>query len=410
MEIAFITSGVLPVPSVRGGAVETLLDALAQENEKSREPFTFTFFTVGDEKAKRVTESSKLKNTKYEYIKIPLVVNKADEFLFWLFNNIFQYKKAKKLRFVFQRAYFIWRCHCLLKKNKSFDRVVAVNHPTLLAATERTGYMENKQVIYYAHNDFKFSRSAVLRLSQCESIFSVSSYLNEKIKTHIGYKENSKKCYVVKNGVSLDVFRPYSESQKKDTRRNLGFEEKEKIVLFAGRLVPEKGVQFVIKAVNEISEKEKNVKLVIVGANSFGLKVRTKFEEKLLAMTRDKNNILFTGFVENVKLPDYYNIADIIVLPSICEEAAGLAMIETLACGGAVITTYSGGISEYVKGSGAIQIDAKKQDFYEQLKSSILYLIQHPEKRKEMEECAIKGTEKLSYKEYFDNFSKIIKV
>ena len=69
MEIAFITSGVLPVPSVRGGAVETLLDALAQENEKSREPFTFTFFTVGDEKAKRVTESSKLKNTKYEYIK-----------------------------------------------------------------------------------------------------------------------------------------------------------------------------------------------------------------------------------------------------------------------------------------------------------------------------------------------------
>ena len=84
-------------------------------------------------------------------------------------------------------------------------------------------------------------------------------------------------------------------------------------------------------------------------------------------MTRDKNNILFTGFVENVKLPDYYNIADIIVLPSICEEAAGLAMIETLACGGALITTYSGGISEYVKGSGAIQIDAKKQDFYEQL-------------------------------------------
>ena len=51
--------------------------------------------------------------------------------------------------------------------------------------------------------------------------------------------------------MSLDVFRPYSESQKKDTRRNLGFEEKEKIVLFAGRLVPEKGVQFVIKAVHK---------------------------------------------------------------------------------------------------------------------------------------------------------------
>ena len=36
MKIAFITSGVLPVPSIHGGAVETLLDALAKENEKSK--------------------------------------------------------------------------------------------------------------------------------------------------------------------------------------------------------------------------------------------------------------------------------------------------------------------------------------------------------------------------------------
>ena len=62
MEIAFITSGVLPVPSVRGGAVETLLDALAQENEKSREPFTFKFFNFCDEKTKKVKKKSKFKN------------------------------------------------------------------------------------------------------------------------------------------------------------------------------------------------------------------------------------------------------------------------------------------------------------------------------------------------------------
>ena len=70
---------------------------------------------------------------------------------------------------------------------------------------------------------------------------------------------------------------------------------------------------------NELSEKNKNIKLIAVGANSFNLKVQTNFEKQLIeSVFKGKKNILFTGFISNSNLPDYYNMADIIVvIPSV---------------------------------------------------------------------------------------------
>lgn len=408
MKIAFITSGVLPVPSARGGAVETLLDALARENEKAENPFLFTFYSIGDLKAEKMVAESCFKQTEYKFIDIPAAVKRIDETVFLLMNNVFKSKKAKKFRFIFQRMFFIWKCRCFLKKDKGYERVIAVNHPTLLEAVKGTGYLEKNRVIYYAHNDIQFSRYNLSKLRKCERILSVSQYLNDKIKKYMGEKEGSPVFFVVKNGVDLNTFFPYSGEEKKNLRKRFGFNTEDKIILFAGRLVPEKGIQYVVRAVNEMSEIEKNVKLIVVGANSFDLKVRTKFEEELISMTEGKNNISFTGFIDNSKMPDYYNLADVIVLPSICEEAAGLAMIEALACGGALITTCSGGISEYVEGSGAIQLNAKKTDFYFKLKDAILNLVWYKEKNDEVREHAMKNINSLSYSEYYKKFCIVI--
>ena len=60
------------------------------------------------------------------------------------------------------------------------------------------------------------------------------------------------------------------------------------------------------------------------------------------------SSVIFTGYVDHNRLPDFYNVADVTVLPSIWEEPAGLTMIEALSCGSPLITTNSGGIGEYV--------------------------------------------------------------
>ena len=60
-------------------------------------------------------------------------------------------------------------------------------------------------------------------------------------------------------------------------------------------------------------------------------------------------HVLFTGYIAHDKLADYYNVADVTILPSTWEEPAGLTMVEALSCGTKVITTNSGGIPEYVQ-------------------------------------------------------------
>lgn len=85
MKIAFITSGVLPVPSIHGGAVETLLDALAKENEKSKNLLSFTFYTIGDSKTKAYINQQELTKTKYEILKIPLLIKNIDKGIFFFF-------------------------------------------------------------------------------------------------------------------------------------------------------------------------------------------------------------------------------------------------------------------------------------------------------------------------------------
>ena len=62
------------MPSIHGGAVETLLDALAKENEKSKNLLSFTFYTIGDSKTKAYINRQELTKTKYEILKIPLLI------------------------------------------------------------------------------------------------------------------------------------------------------------------------------------------------------------------------------------------------------------------------------------------------------------------------------------------------
>ena len=60
-------------------------------------------------------------------------------------------------------------------------------------------------------------------------------------------------------------------------------------------------------------------------------------------------------------MPLVYNICDIAVLPSICDEAAGLTIIEAMACEKVVITTDAGGITEYTDTDSSIILERDKQ-------------------------------------------------
>ena len=82
--IAIITSGYLPLPPVKGGAVENLVQLLADENEQKNK-LDLTIFSIYDKNAK--DESVNYKNTHYVFIKIPVIIQYLDLIIYFIFSK-----------------------------------------------------------------------------------------------------------------------------------------------------------------------------------------------------------------------------------------------------------------------------------------------------------------------------------
>ena len=116
--------------------------------------------------------------------------------------------------------------------------------------------------------------------------------------------------------------------------------------------------------------------------------------------------IIRTGYVDNEKLYMYYNIADLVVLPSTCPDAAPLTVIEALTAGKAIVTTNNGGIPEYVEDS-ACRVEADGS-FTGNLAKSIRQALDDDQLRSELETMAKTRAEGFSPERYYSDFSSII--
>jgi glycosyltransferase involved in cell wall biosynthesis len=123
-----------------------------------------------------------------------------------------------------------------------------------------------------------------------------------------------------------------------------------RVVLFVGRLVPYKGVEYLLEAAKAVADAT----FVVVGDGP----LRASLEERAAGL----GNVVFAGQVSEEALPAYYAACDVFVLPSVTrQEAFGLVLVEAMACGKPVVSTDFSGMP-YVVGDGGITVppgDAK---------------------------------------------------
>lgn len=182
-----------------------------------------------------------------------------------------------------------------------------------------------------------------------------------------------KKIVVAPNFVDVERFNPYIDGSR--VRRELNCANK-KIIFFLGRLVPYKGVEYIIKAFRE-AKKEVGDAVLIVGG-------RGPLKEKLmkLASELEVKDVVFTE-IEDKDIPEYYAACDLFVLPSVTrQEAFGIALLEAMACGKPTITTNISGMP-YVVGDAGLQVEPGN---VEELTQAMLTLLRNEELRKELGE------------------------
>lgn len=162
------------------------------------------------------------------------------------------------------------------------------------------------------------------------------------------FKKYRTKFQVCLNGIDDTIFqRRISSEERNSLRKKYGVRNDDLLVVYCGRLVKEKGVKEVVRAV--IDTKDHRIKLMVVGGSNFkDSKVTPYVKELQQLVDGHEDRIFFTGYVSNKELYKYYQAADLQVVCSLCEEAAGLVCIEGMLSGLPLLVTDSGGIPEYL--------------------------------------------------------------
>lgn len=369
--VAVITSGYLPVPNVLGGAVEALDMMMVQENEKTPN-FDFTFFSSWAPGVDQIARKGNFKHTDFCFIKTPLLVRAADHCIYWAAKHVLHKKKLMSYRYIAQRLWYINKVSKKLAqptKNGSpaFDKVMIENHATLFMTMQKHGNSERYagKVYYHLHNEVLNDFGCIKEISKVKKVLGVSKYIVDTLDTYLkehgepGLREDQKAVW--RNGVDTNRFGSEEANSKAiEFRQKFNIAEDDIVFLFSGRLTPEKGAEELLKAFTEVAQKVPNTKLVIAGAFFFNSNIVSPFEQKLRNLASNptvKNRIIFTGFVNYEDMPAIYAMSDICVLPSIWDDPAPLAVIESLVSGKPLITTRSGGIPEYADEQSAIILE-----------------------------------------------------
>ena len=165
-----------------------------------------------------------------------------------------------------------------------------------------------------------------------------SNYMKNELQRLFGLPYE--KINVVPNGVNLTTFNNVERDY--DFRRKYALDN-EKIILFMGRLVYEKGIQHLIAAMPKILSRYHDSKLIVAGKG--GMLDELKAQVRNLNI---ENKVYFTGYLYSKQVCKMYKAADVSVFPS-TYEPFGIVALEAMLAGVPTVVSDVGGLNEIVE-------------------------------------------------------------
>lgn len=154
--------------------------------------------------------------------------------------------------------------------------------------------------------------------------------------------------------VDCNKFKPVPKEKVETLRHRLNLGDR-KTVLFVGRIVPYKGVEYLIKAVElakSVHGEELNL-LLLGGGEGKSITNQSQYYQYIQELAKKSpvsKNIRFLGRIDGSELTTYYSLADVVTLPSVMRgEAFGAVLLESLACGTPVVASDIPGVRDVFK-------------------------------------------------------------
>ena len=383
MRIAILTSGILPVPAVQGGAVENLIDFYLDYNNK----YKLHEIPVYRIWHPTVELHSALQSEMNHYYFI-----KVDGWWAKFKKKLYQ-KMHREKYYHYSIEYYLEQSLKHIKKQQ-YDTIIIENRPGYALKLK---HITNAKLVYHLHNEMLNSHAYKAKdiYDTASLIITVSDYIKRCVQTINPHDSKTKTVY---NGINLSTF----SQNDKANRSSLGLHTDDFVIVFSGRLNKEKGILPLVQAIKKLN-RIPNPKLLIIGASAYGKdKQPTQFIEQLEKESEPiKDNVVFTGYINYEQVPSYLKTADIAIVPSVWEEPFGLTVVEAMAAGLPLITTRSGAIPEICEGIATI---VQRENIVDNLARAILDLYKHPEKRARMSKASLERSKLFDKETYAKNF------
>lgn len=386
--IGIIMGGVMPVPAVCGGAIETLIESVVKQYSKN-DSFRLTVFSVYHKDA--VEAAKKYPDVRFVWTHTNTFWNLSKHVVFMAVRQI----TGKTIR-VLQRHY---NEIAPVIQSEKFDLLIVEGGDEKAVLDISKGY-KREQLVFHVHVHFIPKEEVAKGYGH---MIGVSEFV---------VREYEKACkvpihtHLLRNAIDTSKFnKTVSVEDRNNMRMKLGLQQDDFVVLFVGRLIQLKGILELMQAI--LSIQDKRVKLLVIGSANSGKWAFSAYERKVKKLaTQNRDQIIFTGYVDNAEVYQYASVADVQCVPTLTEEAAPLVALEAMAEGLPLIATKSGGVMEYVNEDTALLIE--RENVVENLQRAILNLKAYPEVRRQMSEQA--GIESRKYDEaiYYENFVKTI--
>ena len=351
MRVAIISSEKLPVPPVRGGAIQQYIAGIVPYLSKKHE---ITVYCINDSELK----SNELVD-KVSYIRLP--ARSKEEFFSAVARSLAEY---------------------------NYDIVHVFNRPRTIKKYVRAA-PESKYILS-VHNEMfapkKISKNEAIEcIEQVSAIVTISDFIQKGILKK--YPQAVGKIRTIYSGVDLQQYYPVWSAPAQKIRKRIQSEygiNNAKVILYVSRFSPKKGSHLVLQAMPEVIKEHRQTVLLVVGSKWYGTDRVDDYVSYIFSLGKKiQGNIIFTGFVRPADIHKYYAAGDIFICASQWEEPLARVHYEAMATGLPIITTDRGGNPEVVKGyrNGLVLSNYEKP---EEFAAAINFLLKRPHLAQEL--------------------------
>jgi spore coat protein SA len=226
------------------------------------------------------------------------------------------------------------------------DVIYLHNEPNILLFLKPVA---GQKIVLHMHNDHLSARMFRplyrMALRKADRVICVSDYIRQCAVA--AFPEFKDKFSVIVNSTNPDVFRPYGAQAVQELNGLVELDPALQYVLYVGRLSELKGVHVLIEAFQSILARMPNARLIITGSSFFSGAAKTTYEQTLMDLASPvASSIVFTGFLPHEKLKYLYSAVDVVCVPSVWQDPCPLVVLESMGSGTCLVASRVGGVPE----------------------------------------------------------------